>query len=194
VLASAPRRRRSFPASARRRPHAELGLTTLAAVAAAPEQTLTARFGPNLGRELGRRARFEHDGEIGAERKVVSESRERTYEYDVRELDKLEESLKEMTRALCDSLLRNERRGRTIGIKVRLDDWTTVTRAHSIAAPTSDYETVFAVALRLLREYAPPRPVRLLGVRVAGLTHGEPESGSSGADIVDDAPQMALPV
>jgi DNA polymerase-4 len=99
-----------------------------------------------------------------------------------------------MTRALCDSLVANARNGRTIGIKVRLDDWTTVTRAHSIAAPTSDYETVFAVALRLLREYAPPRPVRLLGVRVAGLTHGEPESSSTGATVVGDAPQMALPV
>ncbi len=45
---------------------AELGLATLAAVGAAPEQLLIERFGPNLGRELGRRARFEHEGEIGA--------------------------------------------------------------------------------------------------------------------------------
>jgi DNA polymerase IV len=170
----------------------EMGLTTLGAVAAAPEETLTARFGPNHGRELRRRARFESDGQVSQERKVVSESRERTYDYDVRELPKLEQSLQEMTHALCESLVRNERRGRTIGIKVRLDDWTTVTRAHSIAAPTSDYETVFAVALRLLREYAPPRPVRLLGVRVAGLTHGE--AGPANDAVVDDAPQMALPV
>ena len=173
---------------------AELGLTSLAAVAAAPEETLTARFGPNSGRELRRRARFESDGRVSQERKVVSESRERTYDYDVRELAKLEQSLQEMTRALCESLVAHERRGRTIGIKVRLDDWTTVTRAHSIAAPTSDYETVFAVALRLLREYAPPRPVRLLGVRVAGLTHGEPGPSDAGAETADEAPQMALPV
>jgi DNA polymerase-4 len=173
---------------------AELGLTTLAAVAAAPEETLTARFGPNNGRELRRRARFESDGQVSQERKVVSESRERTYDYDVRELPKLEQSLQEMTRALCESLVAHERRGRTIGIKVRLDDWTTVTRAHSIPAPTSDYETVLAVALRLLREYAPPRPVRLLGVRVAGLTHGEPGPSDACADAAEDAPQMALPV
>jgi DNA polymerase-4 len=151
---------------------AEVGLTTLAALGSAPEQLLIDRFGPNLGRELGRRARFEHDGEIGAVRKVVSESRERTFDYDVHEFAKLAESLAAMTRALCDSLAANARGGRTIGIKVRLDDWTTVTRAHSIAAPTCDYETVLAVALRLLREYAPARPVRLLGVRVAGLTRG----------------------
>jgi DNA polymerase-4 len=38
-----------------------------------------------------------------------------------------------------------------------------------LAAPTCDAEQVTRVALALLEEYAPPRPVRLLGVRVAGL-------------------------
>ena len=110
------------------------------------------------------------------------------------EFAKLVEALAAMTRTLCDSLTANARSGRTIGIKVRLDDWTTVTRAHSIAEPTCDYETVFAVALRLLREYAPARPVRLLGVRVAGLTHGEraPARESAPADdAADGAPAVA---
>jgi DNA polymerase-4 len=169
-----------------------LGLRTLAAVAAAPEQLLVERFGPNNGRQLARRARFEHDGEIGAARKVVSESRERTFDYDVREFAKLAESLAAMTQTLCDSLTANGRSGRTIGIKVRLDDWTTVTRAHSIAEPTCDYDAVFAVALRLLREYAPARPVRLLGVRVAGLTHGE--QAPKRPVGAGDTPQMAFPV
>ncbi len=168
---------------------AALGLNTLAAVGAAPEHVLVERFGPNHGRELARRARFEHDGEIGARRKVVSESRERTFDHDVNEFNQLAESLAAMTRALCDSLTANARRGRTIGIKVRLDDWTTVTRARSIVAPTCDYETVFSVALGLLREYAPARPVRLLGVRVAGLEHGAPAPPAA-----DAAPQMAFPV
>jgi DNA polymerase-4 len=180
---------------------AELGLGTLAAVGSAPEQTLIERFGPNLGRELGRRARFEHDGQIGSARKVVSESRERTFDVDVREFEQLRESLLAMTRTLCASLAAHDRRGRTIGIKVRLDDWTTVTRAHSIAEPTCELETVSAVALRLLRDYAPPRPVRLLGVRVAGLTDAaadglvsEPSATRSPNAACDAADQLALPV
>src|ERR1700758_4238741 len=44
---------------------AALGLTTLGALAAAPERVLAERFGPNLGRELQRRARFEHEGVVG---------------------------------------------------------------------------------------------------------------------------------
>jgi DNA polymerase-4 len=149
---------------------AALGLTTLADVGAAPERVLVERFGPNLGIELGRRARFEHDVVVGAARKVVSESRERTFDYDVDDPTQLRESLMTMTDELCASLVAHGRRGRTIGIKVRLDDFTTATRARTIEEPTSDVERVTTVALGLLAEYAPPRPVRLLGVRVAGLT------------------------
>jgi DNA polymerase-4 len=179
---------------------AALGLTTLGALAAAPEQVLAERFGPNLGRDLQRRARFEHAGVVGAARKVVSESRERTFDVDVSDFSQLTESLAAMTRSLCDSLAHNVRSGRTIGIKVRLDDWTTVTRARSIAEPTDSYDAVFGVALALLREYAPARPVRLLGVRVANLVHGALEQAhaqrppDAGEAAATDARQMALPM
>ena len=61
-------------------------------------------------------------------------------------------------------------RGRTIGIKVRLDDWTNVTRARTIdACDQRRGRRSPTIALELLRAYAPPRPVRLLGVRVASF-------------------------
>ena len=56
---------------------------------------------------------------------------------------------------------------------MRLDDWTNVTRSHTVEAPTNDPAVVAPVALDLLRAYDPPRPVRLLGVRVAGFESGE---------------------
>jgi DNA polymerase-4 len=172
-----------------------LGLTTLAAVGAAPEQMLVERFGPNLGRELSRRARFEHDGEVGAARKVVSESRERTFDEDIRDPVALREALKRMSGELCASLAAHERSGRTIGIKIRLDDFTTVTRAQTIDTPTSDIGQVTAVALRLLAEYAPARPVRLLGVRVAGLSSSPAaalEPGDPMGDSPDGGPELAV--
>src|SRR5271170_5936221 len=135
----------------------ELGLTTLTALGAAPEHVLVERFGANLGRELGRRGRFEHDGEIGAARKVVSESRERTFDTDLSDPQQMREQLSLMAEELCAGLSAHGRRGRTIAIKVRLDDWTTVTRAHTVAEPTCDVEQVSAIALSLLREYAPAR-------------------------------------
>jgi DNA polymerase-4 len=164
---------------------AELGLTTLGAVGAAPEHVLVRRFGPNLGVELGRRARFEHGGVVGAARKIVSESRERTFDYDVSDPAQLRESLQTMADELCASLLAHGRSGRTIGIKVRLDDFSTATRARTVAEPTNDVERVTSVALRLLAEYDPARPVRLLGVRVAGLTSDDAPT-PPGADTEED--------
>jgi DNA polymerase-4 len=170
---------------------AELGLTTLGALGAAPEQMLVQRFGANLGVQLGRRARFEHESIVGGARRVVSESRERTFDYDVSDPTQLREALQTMADELCASLVAHGRSGRTIGIKIRLDDFTTATRAHTIEASTSDVERVTAVALRLLAEYAPARPVRLLGVRVAGLTSSVPArtviEASSNPVEADDA-------
>jgi len=184
---------------------AELGLETLGALGSAPEQLLMERFGPNLGRELGRRGRFEHDGEVGAARKVVSESRERTFDRDVNDPEELRELLERMTGELCESLAKNGRSGRTIGIKVRLDDFTTVTRARTLPAPTREVALVTAHALQLLQEYSPTRPVRLLGVRVAGLSHSGEASGNAGTgsggvpgtqsrETGGERPQLALPV
>ncbi len=182
---------------------AELGLTTLGALGAAPERVLVERFGPNLGVELGRRARFEHDGVVGAQRKVVSESRERTFDYDVADPTQLRESLTVMAEELCASLVTHGRRGRTIAIKIRLDNFTTATRAHTIETPTNDVQRVTAVALHLLAEYAPVRPVRLLGVRVAGLTSSEApaicasdtDADAAGAEAPDQTvDQMSLRV
>ena len=174
----------------------EMGLRCLADLAAAPEQTLIERFGPNLGRDLGRRARFEHDGAVSQSRKVVSESRERTFDVDIADPGELQAALRRMSGELCESLARHGRVGRTIGIKVRLDDWTTVTRAHTVPEPTNDPQIVLSHALRLLAEYSPARPVRLLGVRVAGLASADARdpdiAGAHAQDEVDS--QLALPV
>ena len=160
----------------------DLGLTTLAALAAAPEQLLVERFGANHGRDLRRRARFEHDGVVGAPHKNVSESRERTFDRDIADRRELEARLERLARELCDSLAAHGRSGRTIGIKVRLDDFTTVTRARTLALPTCDGDVVSVTALELLRAYGPARPVRLLGVRVAGFADaGTRQAGVDGA-------------
>jgi DNA polymerase-4 len=169
-----------------------MGLRTLGDLARAPERLLMERFGPNHGRDLRRRARFEHDGEVSEARKVVSESRERTFDYDINDPTRLREALAQMAVELCKSLSAHDNHGRTIGIKVRLDDFSTVTRARTLAAPTADPEEVSRVALALLEDYSPPRPVRLLGVRVAGLTRrGAPEVSSKAKA---DADQLELPV
>jgi DNA polymerase IV len=167
----------------------EMGIETLGALQRCPEETLVARFGARHGRDLQRRAWFHDDSPVVVARVLKSRSNERTFDRDIADPEELEEALRRLARGLCDGLARRGSRGRTIGIKVRLDDWTTVTRVRTIEAPTNDAEVVTGVALELLRAYAPPRPVRLLGVRVAAFT----EEAREPADAPPDD-QMALPL
>jgi DNA polymerase-4 len=164
------------------------GLTTLGALAAADPEALARRFGTRLGRALTARARFEDVAPVTQERKVVSESRETTFDRDIADASELEAVLASLVRQLCADLTTRGRRGRTIGIKVRLDDFSTHTRARTLAEPVASAERVGPVALDLLRRFAPPRPVRLLGVRIAGLEHGV------GAGTDSRGEQLALAV
>jgi DNA polymerase-4 len=154
----------------------DCGLDTLGKLAAAPEELLTARFGPRLGVALARRARFEDDAPVTEQRKVISESRETTFDRDIASPAELEAVLAELVEKLCAGLERQGRRGRTIGIKVRLDDFSTHTRARTLAEPVALADHVGPVAFDLLRRFAAPRPVRLLGVRVAGLEAARPDA------------------
>lgn len=163
-----------------------LGLTTLAALAAAAPELLAAEFGANHGPELQARARFEGSAVLTPVRVAVSESRETTFDADIADASRLEAILVDLAGQLCERLVAQERRGRNIAIKVRLDDFTTVTRARTIGAFTNDAATVAGVAVELLREYAPARPVRLLGVRVAAFETDDPAEPAAG--------QLALPL
>jgi len=146
-----------------------LGIETLAALANAPYEQLAPHFGARLAAELQRRARFEDASPVTEDRKVVSESRELTFDEDIRDPQRLEAILDDLVERLCAGLVAQRRRGRTIGIKIRLDDFSTHTRARTLTEAVSSADRVGPVALDLLRRFSPPRPVRLLGVRVAGL-------------------------
>ena len=147
-------------------------IRTLSALASTSDKALAAWFGDNLGPHLGRLARFEDERPLELVRVAKSESSETTFDTDLFGLEALEPVLERLATGLCEGLRRQERSGRTIGIKVRFADFSTVTRARTIDAPVNDCDTVLGVARDLLRELGPRRPVRLLGVRVAGLDEG----------------------
>lgn len=148
---------------------AQRGIDRLDRLAATPDDKLAEWFGGRQGPQLARLARFEDDRGLETDRVRKSESRETTFDRDLHGLAELAPVLEGLATELCDELRRHGRSGRTIGIKVRLDDFSTHTRARTLAAPTNDFAAVHGVALELLRALDPPRPVRLLGVRVAGM-------------------------
>jgi DNA polymerase IV len=149
---------------------AELGFHTLGQLQRADEGMLAARFGSRTASFLKSRAEFRDDSPVVTERSAAkSRSNERTFDTDVADIAELEVALRALAAELCEGLERRGRRGRTIAIKVRLNDWTTVTRARSVPEPTNEVGLVTEVAVELLRAYSPPKPVRLIGIRLAAF-------------------------
>ncbi|MBO0767471.1 MAG: DNA polymerase IV [Solirubrobacterales bacterium] len=151
---------------------AALGIHSIGQLADTPAEVLRAAFAPRTVAHLRALARFEHEGAVSEQRKVVSESRERTFDTDVVAPPELERILGRLAHGLCEALEGQQRQGRTVGIKVRLADFSTHTRARTLSAPVSAEAQVLPVAKDLLGEFLADhagRPVRLLGVRVAGL-------------------------
>ncbi len=164
----------------------KLGITSLNALGEWDRGELEERFGPRSGAWLHARGNLLDETPISVTRETKSQSVETTFDEDVEGLPALERTLREQTEELCRRLRKKELEGRSIGIKVRLDDWTNVSRSQSVESPTNDPEVVWPIALSLLRAYDPPRPVRLLGVRLASFDN-EAEAAAE-----EDEPQLRL--
>ena len=109
------------------------------------------------------------DREVTPEREAKSSSSETTYAYDLTDLEQMRLQLDEMARDGAAWLARRELLARTVTIKVRYDDFTTVTRSDT-RAPTRDADQIAQRAVALLdRTEAASRPVRLLGAGVHNL-------------------------
>ena len=167
---------------------AGLGVHTVGALQDAPLELLSERFGERFAAELHGRAHFHDNTPVEPVRIAKSRSSEMTFPADVADLATLEQALLGMAHELGEGLRARARRARTIAIKVRLEDWTTVTRARTLDAFTNSGEVIAQVALALLQAYAPPRPVRLLGVRVASF-EDETRTPEPSAPV-----QLALPL
>ena len=166
-----------------------MGVPTIGVLQRCTADGLRERFGERHGQYLHDRAHFRDDSAVTTSRVAKSRSVESTFDADVSGLERLEPILAEQARRLATELGERGVAGRNVAIKVRLDDWTTVTRARTIAAPTNDAAVIAAEAVALLRAYDPPRPVRLLGVRVAAF---DPPPDATKAARAPAAPSLPL--
>jgi DNA polymerase-4 len=98
-------------------------------------------------------------------------SREGTFATDVVDMGHLLSVLRGFSESVGAQLRRNDRRARTVTVKVRFHDFSTVTRSVTLSAPEHSDEAIFAAAAGLFRAVRnqDKRPVRLLGVGASNL-------------------------
>ena len=146
------------------------GVTTIGDVATLSDERAFALFG-RWGREVRELARGHDDRKVEAGRETRSVSSETTFEFDVADRAELREVLRELADDVAERLLKSGLRGTTIGVKLKRADFTIVGRQTSLAEPTRDPATILAAAERCLeRAHDDYAAIRLLGVRVAGIT------------------------
>ena len=151
-----------------------IGLVTVGDVAHTPRPTLQLLVGRALGAQLHQLAwgtdrttliprRSDHDPER-------SRGAEETFGRDVADRDAISRELLRLATRVTARMRHAGVAGRTVSIRVRYADFTTITRSHTLADPTDVTGEVHAAALGLFDALAPRRlRVRLVGVRVEGL-------------------------
>jgi len=124
------------------------------------------------------------DRPVTPHREAKSSGSENTYPEDLTEIAVIRQEIHEMAGHVVRWLAKKDLMARTVTIKVRYSDFTTITRSHS-AAPTRDEAALATRAVALLEKTdAGRRPVRLLGVSVHNFsTASTPSTSSSGGDL-----------
>ncbi|AEV82872.1 DNA repair nucleotidyltransferase [Actinoplanes sp. SE50] len=145
------------------------GVRTIGDLAAVSLEHLTDWFGQSHGAGLFRLARAQDDRPVVSEREAKSVSAEETFDVDVTDPVRLRHELDLLAARVAGRLRSGGLAGRTVNIKVRHGDFTTLTRAFTRDHPTDDGRLVAQLARRLLAELDTSGGIRLLGVGVSTL-------------------------
>jgi DNA polymerase-4 len=163
-----------------------LGINKVGDLARFDEAFLEEHFG-KWGLALAGKARGEDaggwfDSEVGADTDPKSVSHEHTYNEDTAELDQLESTLMRLSEMVGRRLREGGLHARTLQLKLRYKDFTTITRAHSLASPTQLDNEIFE-NLRLLfrKNWRKGVQVRLLGVQASSF-----EGQAGQGDLLED--------
>ncbi len=151
---------------------ASLGIKTIGELAAADREALVAQFGRTYGRWLHEAAHGIDDRPVHTRSEPVSMSRETTFErnlHAVRDREQLSSIFTRLCEQVAADLQRKGYAGRTIGIKLRFEDFRTVTRDLTLPQPTAEAHAIRHAAGLCLKRVELSRPLRLLGVRAANL-------------------------
>ncbi|WP_213954972.1 DNA polymerase IV [Variovorax sp. dw_954] len=153
-----------------------LGIHTVGDIAARERDWLIAHFGKSSGAWMHEISWGRDNRPVVTESEPVSMSRETTFERDlhaVRDRAELGAIFTHLCEKVGEDLQRKGYVGKTIGIKLRYDDFKTATRDHTMSVFTADGRTIRQIAGQCLKRVPLERPLRLLGVRVGTLVRAD---------------------
>ncbi len=171
---------------------AALDIHTIEELARADPGLLVERFGESYGSWMHRAAHGRDDRPVVTYSEPKSVSRETTFEHDlhpVRDRAQLSEIFTDLCVRVAGDLERKGCVGRTIGLKIRYDNFKTLTRDCTLDSPTRDAMAIRRAAGECLKRVPLDRRLRLLGVRVGGLSKPAAEWC---VDTVDEARATAV--
>ncbi|MGX1675008.1 DNA polymerase IV [Streptomyces sp. NPDC055400] len=145
------------------------GITTVEEIAEAGEDELVRLLGKSHGASLYAMALAHDDRPVVAERDAKSVSVEDTYDVDIHDRVRVRIEVQRLAERCVQRLRGAQRSGRTVVLKVRRYDFSTLTRSETLRGPTDDPAVVREAAARLLESVDTTGGVRLLGVGVTGL-------------------------
>jgi DNA polymerase IV len=147
---------------------ARLGITTIGDIAAYNERELIRRFGKH-GYDLHRRAGGIDNRPVETERETKSISRETTFSQDITNRQELHHTLRKLSDSVGYRLRDKGLAGTTVKLKLRWDDFTTLTRQTTLPTAIDQDNAIYKAALDLFETHYEGRRVRLIGVGVSGF-------------------------
>ena len=164
-----------------------LGIETVGQFAALDEAEAADVLGPTVGPGLHRLARGIDDRPVAERAEAKQISSESTFPADLVTLDQLREAVPSIAEDAHRRLLRDGRGARTVTVKLKRSDMSTLTRSATLPYATAEPATLVGTALRLLLDPAEIGGVRLLGVGFSGLSDVQQESLFPDLDRAQDA-------
>jgi DNA polymerase-4 len=175
---------------------ASLGIRTIGELAGCDRAWLVGHFGKSYGAWLHDAARGVDDRPVVTSSEPVSMSRETTFDHDlhaVRDRAALSRIFTELCEQVAGDLQRKGYAGRTIGIKLRFDDFKTVTRDLTLPDATADGAVIRRAAGLCLKRVDLGRRIRLLGVRAGSLMRGARSMPATALVAREPEPEPDLP-
>lgn len=161
---------------------AALGVQTIGELAAAPVEQLVAAFGTHYGRWLHESAHGRDERPVVTHREAKSLSRETTFPHDLhprQDRTQLGEIFTHLSEQLAADLHRKGYVAKTIGVKLRYDDFRIVTRVMTLPEATDEASAIRLFAGRCLKRIPLDQRLRLLGIRAENLIKKEEYSSKT---------------